>query len=212
LAHNGVLFLDELPEFERKVLEVLRQPLEERMITISRANFNNTYPAGFLFVGAMNPCPCGFYRNPFRKCSCTKTMIRKYASRISGPLLDRIDLHVSVAPVRYADLASTVIESTSAEIRTRVIQARNLQLARNAGIINAQMSPEQMKINCRLENMEQELLMQAMEKQRLSARSYDRILKIARTIADLQGAEQISLVHLSEAISYRCLDSEYFDV
>jgi magnesium chelatase family protein len=212
LAHNGVLFLDELPEFERKVLEVLRQPLEERMITISRANFNNTYPAGFLFIGAMNPCPCGFYKNPVRKCTCNKTMIRRYASRISGPLLDRIDLHVQVAPVKYADLASTVVESTSAEIRARVIDSRNLQIARNGGVINAHMSPEQMKNHCRLRATERELLMQAMEKQRLSARSYDRILKIARTIADLEKVAHIGLVHLSEAIGYRCLDGEFFDV
>jgi magnesium chelatase family protein len=212
LAHNGVLFLDELPEFERKVLEVLRQPLEERLITISRASFNNTYPAGFLFVAAMNPCPCGFYKNPLRKCTCTKPMIRKYARRLSGPLLDRIDLHVNVTPVKYADLASTKIECSSDEVRSRVIRARQCQIARTGGIINAQMMPEQMKKHCQLDGLEQELLMQAMEKQRLSARSYDRILKIARTIADLEGVENITLVHLSEAIAYRCFDGEYFGV
>ena len=212
LAHNGVLFLDELPEFERKVLEVLRQPLEERAITVSRASFNNTYPAGFLFVAAMNPCPCGFYRNPGRKCSCTKEMIRKYIRRLSGPLLDRIDLHVNVTPVKYADLGSNSFESSSAEVRERVITARNKQHLRSGGTINAQMTPEQTKQFCRLGALEQELLIQAMEKQKLSARSYDRILKVSRTIADLDSAIDISLVHLSEAIAYRCFDGEYFGV
>lgn len=212
LAHNGVLFLDELPEFERKVLEVLRQPLEERAITISRASFNNTYPAGFLFVAAMNPCPCGFYKNPFRKCSCTRNMIRKYVSRISGPLLDRIDLHVNVAPVNYSDLASSGIESSSKVIRNRVIQARQIQISRTNGTINSHMTPEQTRKHCRLGVLEQELLIQAMEKQKLSARSYDRILKVARTIADLDGTVDINLVHLSEAIAYRCFDGEYSGV
>jgi magnesium chelatase family protein len=210
LAHNGVLFLDELPEFERKVLEVLRQPLEDRLITISRASFNNTYPAGFIFVAAMNPCPCGFYKNRFRTCTCTETMIRKYARRISGPLLDRIDLHVNVSPVKYSELSSKSNEPTSSEIRARVTLARDRQILRAGGIINAQMTAEQMKHHCRLATVEEDLLMQAMEKQRLSARSYDRILKIARTIADLDGANNIALVHLSEAIGYRCFDREYF--
>jgi len=212
LAHNGVLFLDELPEFERKVLEVLRQPLEERAITISRASFNNTYPAGFLFVAAMNPCPCGFYNNPFRKCTCTGTMIRKYARRLSGPLLDRIDLHVNVSPVKYADLASGGLECASAVIRERVIRARRIQAERTAGTVNAQMTPEQTKKHCELGALERELLIQAMENQRLSARSYDRILKVARTIADLDQAADITLVHLSEAIAYRCFDGQYFNV
>ncbi len=211
LTHNGVLFLDELPEFERKVLEVLRQPLKERAITISRASFNNTYPAGFLFVAAMNPCPCGFYNNPFRKCSCTREMIRKYVRRLSGPLLDRIDLHVNVARVKYGDLGSTISESSSLEIRQRVIAARDRQLLRSNNI-NAQMTPEQTKKHCRLGPLEQELLIQAMKKQRLSARSYDRILKVARTIADLENSQVISLIHLSEAIAYRCFDGEYFNL
>lgn len=211
LAHNGVLFLDELPEFERRVLEVLRQPLEERSITVSRASFNNTYPAGFLFVAAMNPCPCGFYKNPFRKCTCTKVMINKYARRLSGPLLDRIDLHVNVNPVKYADLGSNGCEITSAEVRERVITARKIQTVRSGGTINAQMTPEQTRTHCHLGALEQELLIQAMEKQRLSARSYDRILKVARTIADLDQATEITLVHLSEAIAYRCFDGEYFN-
>lgn len=212
LAHNGVLFLDELPEFERKVLEVLRQPLEERSITVSRASFNNTYPAGFLFVAAMNPCPCGFYKNPFRKCTCTKVMITKYARRLSGPLLDRIDLHVNVNPVKYTDLGSNGSEITSAEVRARVIAARKIQSVRSGGPANAQMTPEQTKQYCRLGSVEQELLLQAMEKQRLSARSYDRILKVARTIADLDKSFDISLPHLSEAIAYRCFDGEYLSI
>ncbi|MGZ3891742.1 MAG: magnesium chelatase subunit ChlI family protein, partial [Mucilaginibacter sp.] len=181
-------------------------------ITVSRASFNNTYPAGFLFVAAMNPCPCGFYRNPGRKCSCTKEMIRKYIRRLSGPLLDRIDLHVNVTPVKYADLGSNSFESSSAEVRERVITARNKQHLRSGGTINAQMTSEQTKQYCRLGALEQELLIQAMEKQKLSARSYDRILKVSRTIADLDGAIDISLVHLSEAIAYRCFDGEYFGV
>jgi len=212
LAHNGVLFLDELPEFERRVLEVLRQPLEERTITVSRANFNNTYPAGFLFIAAMNPCPCGFYKNPYRKCTCTRMMIQKYARRLSGPLLDRIDLHVNVAPVKYTDLASCSPGSSSAVIKRRVIAAREIQRLRKGGTINAQMTPEQTRIHCQLGALEQELLIQAMEKQRLSARSYDRILKVSRTIADLDQATEITLVHLSEAIAYRCFDGEYFNV
>jgi magnesium chelatase family protein len=169
LSHNDVLFLDELPEFERKVLEVLRQPLEERAITVSRASFNNTYPAGFLFVAAMNPCPCGFYKNPYRKCTCTRVMITKYARRLSGPLLDRIDLHVNVTPVNYTDLASGGAESSSAVIRQRVITARELQVTRARGAINGQMTPGQTKKHCRLGVLEQELLIQAMEKLRLSA-------------------------------------------
>jgi magnesium chelatase family protein len=212
LAHHGVLFLDELPEFDRKVLEVLRQPLEERSITVSRASFNNTYPASFLFVAAMNPCPCGFYLNPSRKCSCTKLMIQKYARRLSGPLLDRIDLHVQVAPVVYADLSSNTKESDSATIRKRVIKARAIQLKRTDGVINSHLTPEQTKNSCILGTLAQDLLIQAMEKQKLSARSYDRILKVARTIADLDGATNIGLVHLAEAISFRCFDGDYFGV
>lgn len=211
LAHNGVLFLDELPEFERKVLEVLRQPLEERAITVSRANYNNTWPAGFLFVAAMNPCPCGFYHNPLRKCSCTQNMIRSYARRLSGPLLDRIDLHVEVRPVDYGQLGKDGPESSSAEIRERVIKARQIQTKR-AGTTNACMTAEQTKRCCALGETEQDLLIRAMEKQRLSARSYDRILKVARTIADLAGEKSISLAQLAEAIAYRCFDGDYFNI
>lgn len=212
LAHNGVLFLDELPEFERKVLEVLRQPLEERQITVSRANYNNTYPAGFLFVAAMNPCPCGFFRHPFRKCTCTKRAIQQYVNKISGPLLDRIDLHVNVEPVNYADLGKNVPQVSSGSIRKRVIAARQIQAVRSAGILNAQLTPELMRQFCRLGVDEHEVLMQAMQKHRLSARSYDRILKVARTIADLDQSNMIAMPHLAEAIGYRCLDSDYFAI
>lgn len=212
LAHHGVLFLDELPEFDRKVLEVLRQPLEERQITISRANCNNTYPAGFLFVAAMNPCPCGFYKSTNRRCSCTKEMIRRYVRRLSGPLLDRIDLHMNISPVNYLELTMKDTGPTSAEIRERVVTARNTQIKRTGCNINSQMTAEETTNFCSLGTLEQELLFQAMNKQQLSARSYDRILKVARTIADLDGAREISLPHLAEAISFRCFDSEYYGI
>lgn len=204
LAHNGVLFLDELPEFQRKVLEVLRQPLEERQITISRANFNNTYPAGFLFVAAMNPCPCGFFKHPFRKCTCTKHMIRQYVNRISGPLLDRIDLHVPVAPVEYGRLSFSDSEISSNELRKKVTVARLQQDKRHAGYCNAQLTPEKTRQVCKLGRVELEVLQQAMEKHRLSARSYDRILKVARTIADLDQEKTIEMKHLAEAIRIVC--------
>jgi len=210
LAHNGVLFLDELPEFLRKVLEVLRQPLEERQITISRANFNNTYPAGFLFVAAMNPCPCGFFRHPFRKCTCTKHMIRSYVNRISGPLLERIDLHVPVSPVDYSQLGAAGPGISSEAIRKKVVAARHQQDSRTSGIWNSQLTPEMTRQLCKLGADESDILLQAMEKHRLSARSYDRILKVARTIADLDQATLIRMPHLAEAIAYRCLDSDYF--
>ena len=212
LAHNGVLFLDELPEFQRKVLEVLRQPLEDRYITISRANFNNTYPAGFLFVAAMNPCPCGFFRHPFRKCTCTKHMIRRYVNRISGPLLDRIDLHVQVEPIDFSQLAAPGLALSSAEIGKKVISARAQQDKRSTGILNSQLSPEMSRQICKLGADEQDVLLKAIEKHRLSARSYDRILKVARTIADLDQATMIGMPHLAEAVAYRCLDSDYFAI
>jgi len=212
LAHNGVLFLDELPEFERKVLEVLRQPLEERQITISRANFNNTYAAGFLFVAAMNPCPCGFFRHPWRKCTCTKHMIRRYVNRISGPLLDRIDLHIPVEPIDFSQLAAPGSALPSAEIRKKVVTAREHQYRRSPGLLNAQLTPEMSRKFCKLGADEQDVLLKAMEKHRLSARSYDRILKVARTIADLEQSNLIEMPHLAEAIAYRCLDSDFFAI
>lgn len=198
LAHNGVLFMDELPEFKRKVLEVLRQPLEERQVTISRASYVVNFPANFVLLAAMNPCPCGFHGHPNRKCSCTPQAIRLYRSKISGPLLDRIDLHIGVPP---ANLQADKAES-SATVRARVITARNLQLER-AGVCNALMRNEQLRTYCALGKLEQEVLNQAMVQHKLSARSYERILKMARTVADLSDSKDIGLLHLAEAIGYR---------
>jgi magnesium chelatase family protein len=201
LAHQGVLFLDELPEFQRKVLEVLRQPLEERQIVISRASYTVTFPANFVLLAAMNPCPCGFHRHPTRKCSCTPHAIRKYLAKISGPLLDRIDLQVGVGP---ADMKNAPAESSVA-VRARVIAARNIQMER-AGRCNAQLSTAMVKSICVLGKTEEAVLQQAMVQHKLSARSYERILKVARTIADLSHSSNITLLHLAEAIRYRCSD------
>jgi magnesium chelatase family protein len=198
MAHNGVLFMDELPEFKRRVLEVLRQPLEERQIAISRASYVVNFPANFVLLAAMNPCPCGFHGHPGRKCSCTAQAIRLYRSKLSGPLLDRIDLHIAVPP---ADLNERSAES-SAVVRERVIAARNIQLKR-AGVCNALMNNEHLRKHCGLGKTEQEVLNQAMVQHKLSARSYERILKMARTVADLAGSKNIGLVHLAEAIGYR---------
>jgi magnesium chelatase family protein len=198
LAHNGILFLDELPEFKRRVLEVLRQPLEERQVAVSRASYAVNFPANFVLLAAMNPCPCGFYGHPERKCSCTPQAVRAYRSKLSGPLLDRIDLHIVVGP---ADLKPTAAE-TSAVVRERVIVARDKQLER-AGICNAQLSASMVKTHCHLGKTEQEVLNQAMAQHKLSARSYERILKVARTVADLAGSPDIELAHLAEAINLR---------
>jgi magnesium chelatase family protein len=198
LAHNGVLFMDELPEFKRRVLEVLRQPLEERRIAISRASYSVNFPANFVLLAAMNPCPCGFHGHPNRKCTCTPQAIRQYRSKLSGPLLDRIDLHIPVPP---ANLHEPAAES-SAVIRQRVVAARELQLER-AGICNALMNNQLLRTHCVLGKTEQEVLDQAMVRHKLSARSYERILKMARTVADLAGAKTIGLVHLAEAIGLR---------
>jgi len=198
LAHNGVLFMDELPEFKRRVLEVLRQPLEERQIAISRASYAVNFPANFVLIAAMNPCPCGFHGHPNRKCSCTPQAIRLYRSKLSGPLLDRIDLHIAVPP---ADLNERSAES-SAVVRERVIAARNIQLER-AGVYNALMNNEHLRKHCGLGKTEHDVLNQAMVQYRLSARSYERILKMVRTVADLAGSKNIELVHLAEAIGYR---------
>jgi magnesium chelatase family protein len=207
LAHQGVLFLDELPEFKRKALEVLRQPLEERLVSISRANYNTVFPAGFLLIAAMNPCPCGFYRHPQRRCSCTLSGIRNYISRISGPILDRIDLHIPVESVDHDALSTASLNESSAIIRSRVVFARDIQLSRQ-GVPNAQMSSAHIRAYCKLEDTERNVLIKALEKHQLSARSHDRILKVARTIADLAGSDKILLSHLSEAISYRCPDKD----
>jgi magnesium chelatase family protein len=212
LAHNGVLFLDELPEFKRTVLEVMRQPLEERRVTISRAKFSVDYPASFMLVASMNPCPCGFYNHPEKECICGPGVVQKYLSRVSGPLLDRIDLHVEVTPVNFSELASERQSESSKHIRERVMQARALQeerfKAKPTVYCNAQMSPQTVRLICKIDTAGQNLLKQAMEKLGLSARAYDRILKVARTIADLAQSESIRIEHLAEAIHYRSLDRE----
>ncbi|MGE0090197.1 MAG: YifB family Mg chelatase-like AAA ATPase [Bacteroidales bacterium] len=210
LAHNGVLFLDELPEFQRSVLEVMRQPLEDRVITISRAKFSVEYPASFMLVSSMNPCPCGYYNHPDKDCVCAPGSIQRYLNKISGPLLDRIDIHVEVVPVSYDKLAEVKPAESSADIRERVIKAREIQSARfeNSEQVhcNAQMSSKQIREFCAIDTAGQTLLKKAMEKLGLSARAYDRILKVSRTIADLEGKENIQAYHLAEAIQYRSLD------
>ncbi|MBL7925770.1 MAG: YifB family Mg chelatase-like AAA ATPase [Bacteroidia bacterium] len=212
LAHNGVLFLDELPEFKRTVLEVMRQPLEERSVTISRAKFAIEYPASFMLVASMNPCPCGYYNHPDKDCVCAPGVVQKYLNKISGPLLDRIDLHVEVTPVAFNELTQTRISENSDTIRQRVVKARNIQSNRYQDsantFCNAQMSTIQMRQLCKLTQPGTELLKTAMERLGLSARAYDRILKVARTIADLAESNQIETEHLAEAIQYRSLDRE----
>jgi magnesium chelatase family protein len=212
LAHNGVLFLDELPEFKRTVLEVMRQPMEERRVTISRARVAVDFPASFMLIASMNPCPCGFYNHPDRECSCPPGTVQKYLNRISGPLLDRIDLHVEVTPVAFSELSSARQQENSASIRERVISARDIQASRylkNEGIYcNAQMSSKTLKEICIIDPAGQHLLKVAMTKLNLSARAYDRILKVSRTIADLSACEEIKPEHLAEAIQYRSLDRE----
>ncbi|MFD0752108.1 YifB family Mg chelatase-like AAA ATPase [Mucilaginibacter calamicampi] len=212
LAHNGVLFLDELPEFKRSALEVMRQPLEERRVTISRAKFTVDYPSSFMLVASMNPCPCGYYNHPEKDCICPPGMVQKYLSKISGPLLDRIDLHVEVTPVNFNELASERLAEKSEFIRERVIKAREIQQERFGNRpdlhANAQMSPQMVRDLCKITEAGQNLLKRAMEKLGLSARAYDRILKVARTIADLAGSEEIKLEHLAEAIHFRSLDRE----
>ncbi|MDB5002841.1 MAG: magnesium chelatase [Mucilaginibacter sp.] len=212
LAHNGVLFLDELPEFKRSALEVMRQPLEERKVTISRAKFSVDYPSSFMLVASMNPCPCGYYNHPEKECICPPGMVQKYLSKISGPLLDRIDLHVEVTPVNFNELASDRLAEKSEDIRERVIKAREVQIARFGTRpdlhANAQMSPQMVRDLCKISAAGQNLLKKAMEKLGLSARAYDRILKVSRTIADLAGSEDIQIEHLAEAIQFRSLDRE----
>ncbi len=212
LAHNGVLFLDELPEFKRTVLEVMRQPIEDRVVTISRAKFTVDYPASFMLVTSMNPCPCGYYNHPDKACLCAPGMVQKYLNKISGPLLDRIDLHVEVTPVNFDELTKKEKGESSQQIRERVIKARDVQENRfeeNKKIhANSQMNTKQIQNHCKLDEQSQNLLKTAMEKLDLSARAYDRILKVARTIADLDNAESISSAHIAEAIQYRSLDRE----
>jgi magnesium chelatase family protein len=209
LAHNGVLFLDEFPEFKKPVLEALRQPLEDRRVTISRAATSITYPSGFMLIAAANPCPCGYYTHPTQACRCTFQQIQKYRSRLSGPLLDRIDIHVEVPPVPYRDLQNAAPGENSASIRTRVTAARRVQKERfrDAGITtNAQMKNRHIKTFCALDAGSSRLLEAAVDKLRLSARAYHRIIKIARTIADLEDTAQIQTDHIAEAVQYRSLD------
>lgn len=212
LAHNGVLFLDELPEFKRTVLEVMRQPLEDRVITISRAKFTVEYPASFMLVASMNPCPCGYYNHPEKQCVCSPGVVQKYLNRISGPLLDRIDIHVEVIPVPFDKLSSAPPAESSAQIRERVVKARQIQEERfvpwtNVNC-NAQMTSKLIRQFCALDEAGTAILKTAMERLNLSARAYDRILKVSRTIADLEGSEKILPRHVAEAIQYRSLDRE----
>jgi len=229
MAHNGVLFLDELPEYKRTVLEVLRQPLEDRYITISRAKVTVDYPARFVLVAAMNPCPCGYYNHPDRACACGSGVVQRYQNKVSGPLMDRIDLHIEVTPVDYDDLSSTMEQEGSDQIRERVLKARKVQekrfLDRHALVevgnianeqplqnfnedvnANAEMQPRHLRRYCQLDKASGDLIKNAMNKLGLSARAYDRILKVARTIADLDGSEDIQAKHVAEAIQYRSLD------
>jgi len=207
LANHGILFLDELPEFQRNVLEALREPLEEGRVVISRATGTMTFPANFMLVAAMNPCPCGFYGDSKRECRCSPNMITKYRNRISGPLLDRIDIHIEVPAVKYKEMAGEATGETSERIRLRVADARTVQRDR-LGHANARLAPKEMKQHCRLDTDCQELLKMAMTELNLSARAYDRILKVSRTIADLDNAPAIQAQHISEAIQYRSLDRQ----
>ena len=210
LAHNGVLFLDELPEFKRTVLEVMRQPLEDRKITISRAKQAIEYPASFMLVASMNPCPCGYYNHPERECSCGPGVVQRYLNRISGPLLDRIDIQIEIVPVPFEKLSEMQTAEPSAAIRERVIKARKIQEERfkdHPGVYcNAQMNSKQLRTFATPDKAGSKLLKEAMERLNLSARAYDRILKVARTIADLDGSQEIEARHLAEAINYRNLD------
>lgn len=212
LAHNGVLFLDELPEFKRTVLEVMRQPMEERRVTISRAKMALDFPANFMLIASMNPCACGFYNHPEKECTCPPGAVQKYLNKVSGPLLDRIDLHVEVTPVAFSELSSQQLTEDSATIRERVIKARELQAERyknHTGIYaNAQMSSKLLREICVINTIGENLLKKAMERLNLSARAYDRILKVSRTIADLSGSDEIKPEHLAEAIQFRSLDRE----
>ncbi len=212
LAHNGVLYLDELPEFPRSVLEVLRQPLEDRRVHISRSRYSVDFPADFMLIASMNPCPCGYYNHPTKPCVCSPGQVRKYLNRISGPLLDRFDLQIEIAPLSYDDMSSRQKEESSESVRQRVVQARALQQERFAdtpGVYcNAQMDASLLQTHATIDRQGQALLRNAMEKLNLSARAYSRILKVARSIADLEGSAQIAPQHLAEAISYRQLDRE----
>ena len=211
LAHNGVLFLDEMPEFGHSVLEVLRQPMEDKHITISRVRYTVDYPSNFTLVASMNPCPCGYYNHPTKECSCSAAAVHRYVGRISGPLMDRIDLHVEITPVKREELSSSELSESSAAVRERVIRARERQAERFRGTgiyTNTMMSSAMLREFCPLSAEARRLLDVAMERLQLSARAYDRIIKVARTIADLAGEQDIAPSHISEAITYRTLDRE----
>lgn len=213
LAHHGILFLDELPEFNRRTLEVMRQPLEENNVTISRAMGSVTFPANLMLVAAMNPCPCGFRGDPRRQCNCLPMQIERYIGRISGPLLDRIDIHVEVPNVPFRELSDSKPGTGSAEMRESVAVAREMQTKRFEGqpaMVNGKMSPKQIRSSCKLDTEAEELLKTAMEEMGLSARAHDKILRVGRTIADLDRSDSITAVHLSEAINYRTLDRNYW--
>jgi len=216
LSHHGVLFLDELPEFARNVLEVMRQPLEDSKVTISRSKMSVDYPANFMLVCAMNPCPCGNYGSSLQECTCTPIQIQKYVGKISGPLLDRIDIHVEVPTVKYTELSSKRIGENSSIIRQRVVNASAIQVQRFAGqkglFCNADMESKEIKEYCKIHQAGADLLKTAMNRLGLSARAYDRILKVSRTIADLSGSSDIKSEHLSEAIQYRSLDRNFYTV
>jgi len=214
LAHYGVLFLDELPEFNKNTLEVMRQPLEDGKITISRANASLTYPSDFMFVASMNPCPCGYFGSQEKECVCSNVQISKYLRKISGPLLDRIDIHIEVSSVKYKNLEDESLAEKSSEIKERVNKARFIQYERykdNSIFSNSQITPELINKYCKLNNESKTILKMAFEKLGLSARAYGRILKVARTIADLDNSENIETNHLTEAIQYRSLDRKYWN-
>ncbi|WP_397571871.1 YifB family Mg chelatase-like AAA ATPase [Schlesneria sp. T3-172] len=213
LAHNGMLFLDELPEFNRRTLEVLRQPLEDGRVTISRAMGSLTFPANLMLVAAMNPCPCGYFGDPRRQCHCNPMVIERYMSRISGPLLDRLDIHIEVPPVPFRELSNQTAGTNSESMKSQVVAAREIQQRRfgkGSLRLNGRMPPQQIRQFCKLESDAESLLKSAMEEMGLSARAHDKILRISRTIADLEASERITASHLSEAINYRTLDRSYW--
>lgn len=213
LAHNGVLFLDEFLEFNKKTLEVMRAPLEDGTVTISRVNATLTYPCNFMLIASMNPCPCGFYGSEYKTCTCSEQAIHKYMGRVSGPLLDRIDIQIEVTPVKYEKLQNNNIEETSEQIKQRVNKARQIQLERYKGTqiySNSGLTPKLMEKYCKLNDKSKKILQNAFEKLGLSARAYGRILKVSRTIADLEEKENIEVNHICEAIQYRNLDKKYW--
>ena len=212
LAHNGVLFLDELTEFNKSALEVMRQPMEDRFVHLSRAKMSVEYPCNFMLIASMNPCPCGFYNHPYKDCQCAPHIVQNYLGKISGPMLDRVDMHIEVTPVEYGELASKVPSESSLSIRDRVVKARQIQEQRLAEFnhvhCNAQLNSKMIEELCPIPNDAKELLKMAMQKLNLSARAYSKIIKLARTIADLECKDEINTSHIAEAINYRSLDKQ----